>query len=213
MTVTDEQYRFEPERDDKQQRGFLHALSRLAIKHQALRRSLLLACSVLVPFSMGVRECERVPVGENCAADGGSCTCEYEGKTYAVGDKFKAADGCNQCGCNADGLVACTLVGCVPSPVACGGIAGLKCADGQYCQFAPDAACGAADRTGTCEKIPEICDLSYSAVCGCDGTTYGNPCAAAAKGVSVASKGECKTPSTEVCEYNGKQFKVGESYP
>ncbi|HOD25399.1 MAG TPA: hypothetical protein PKK83_24090, partial [Polyangiaceae bacterium] len=38
--------------------------------------------------------------------------CEYDGKSYKVGDSFPAADGCNSCACNEDGSVVCTLVDC-----------------------------------------------------------------------------------------------------
>ena len=42
--------------------------------------------------------------------------------------------------------------------------------------------------------MPEACDLIYAPVCGCDDMTYGNACAAASAGVSVASQGECGKP-------------------
>ncbi|WP_437732637.1 Kazal-type serine protease inhibitor family protein [Sorangium sp. So ce1335] len=73
----------------------------------------------------------------------------------------------------------------------CGGIAGIRCAEGLYCDFAPEASCGAYDRSGTCELVPEACRQDYDPVCGCDGRTYGNDCVAAMAGVSVRSLGEC----------------------
>ncbi|WP_438024844.1 Kazal-type serine protease inhibitor family protein [Sorangium sp. So ce233] len=84
----------------------------------------------------------------------------------------------------------------VCSPLAqpgamCGGIAGFRCAEGLYCDFAPEANCGAYDRSGTCEFVPEACRQDYDPVCGCDGRTYGNDCVAAMAGVSVRSLGEC----------------------
>jgi hypothetical protein len=42
--------------------------------------------------------------------------CDYNGKEYAVGDKFQAADGCNQCSCGDEREVQCTLIGCGPGP-------------------------------------------------------------------------------------------------
>jgi hypothetical protein len=81
---------------------------------------------------------------------------------------------------------------CLPSGGnACAGLQGLACADGEFCDFAPDAFCGAADQTGTCRVTPEACDAVFDPVCGCDDQTYSSACVANAAGVSVASEGEC----------------------
>jgi hypothetical protein len=77
----------------------------------------------------------------------------------------------------------------------CGGIAGIQCPAKQYCSFAPEAHCGAADMSGTCAPIPDGCRMILDEVCGCDDKTYGNACAAAQAGVSVAMKGPCAKPS------------------
>lgn len=75
----------------------------------------------------------------------------------------------------------------------CGGIAGFQCkAAGDYCKVEPGVCKNTADFAGVCAPKPEVCTMDYRPVCGCDDNTYGNACAAAAEGVSVAHEGECK---------------------
>ena len=79
--------------------------------------------------------------------------------------------------------------------IAEGGLCGTRgvnqeCAQGLYCAY--KTQCGATDAGGTCTKRPNMCTKIYAPVCGCDGKTYGSGCTAAAAGVSVAQKGECK---------------------
>jgi hypothetical protein len=73
----------------------------------------------------------------------------------------------------------------------CGGIAGFSCSPGLYCSFPPEATCGAADMTGTCAAVPEMCTEEFAPVCGCDDKTYPNACYAARASVSFSKKGEC----------------------
>jgi Kazal-type serine protease inhibitor domain len=78
----------------------------------------------------------------------------------------------------------------------CGGLLGTACPAKQYCNFPAATQCGAGDQTGTCATKPDACDLVYAPVCGCDGMTYGNDCAAASAGISVAKTGECAATGT-----------------
>lgn len=65
-----------------------------------------------------------------------------------------------------------------------------ECANGFYCQYAA-GVCGPGpqhiDATGSCEPAPVQCPAASQPVCGCDGHTYANPCAAAAAAVSLAN--------------------------
>lgn len=68
-------------------------------------------------FLTGFAECGGPPKG----------TCAYNGKTYAAGDSFPSADGCNTCTCSAGGAVACTERACAGTawltiePIQCAG--------------------------------------------------------------------------------------------
>uniref|UniRef100_UPI004056C584 Kazal-type serine protease inhibitor family protein n=1 Tax=Candidatus Electronema sp. TaxID=2698783 RepID=UPI004056C584 len=94
-------------------------------------------------------------------------------------------------------LAGCPKFGPQPEPPpngVCGGLLNVLCPADQYCQYGPDANCGIADMTGICQPKPEVCTKDYVPVCGCDDTTYGNACTAAAAGVSVKHQGECGSP-------------------
>lgn len=77
-----------------------------------------------------------------------------------------------------------------PEPTACGGRLGETCGADAFCDFARDG-CDSADATGVCAPRPDGCTLEYRPVCGCDGVTYGNLCAAHVAGVDAARSGPC----------------------
>ena len=73
----------------------------------------------------------------------------------------------------------------------CGGIAGLKCPEGQACRY-PVNMCNVADLSGTCVKVKNPCPTGGAKVCGCDGKTYNNECELLTAGAREAHKGACK---------------------
>jgi hypothetical protein len=102
-----------------------------------------------------------------------------------------------------------------PAGALCGGIAGFGCAAGLYCAFPIEAHCGAADQSGVCKPIPEVCTEQHAPVCGCNDKTYSNECYAARESVSVGIQGECATAAVpplaeaQLCGTRGVQGECG----
>ncbi|MBX2811528.1 MAG: Kazal-type serine protease inhibitor family protein [Myxococcales bacterium] len=94
-----------------------------------------------------------------------------------------------------------------PNDGTCGGLSGLGCENGFYCQYEAYSLCGADDGLGECLLIPDICTEVYDPVCGCDDVTYDNACNAAIESISVAYTGECTDapppPDGAPCGGNG----------
>lgn len=74
--------------------------------------------------------------------------------------------------------------------VVCGGRAGATCSGQAFCDF-PDLGCDFADGMGLCAPRPVACPDIFMPVCGCDGVTYDNACAANAAGTDAATLGPC----------------------
>jgi hypothetical protein len=72
----------------------------------------------------------------------------------------------------------------------CGGFAGIRCDEGDYCDFEDDL-CGAADGLGICRPRPDRCAPDDEPVCACDTMAYDNACEAAMAGRDVSADFKC----------------------
>ncbi len=79
--------------------------------------------------------------------------------------------------------------------LACGGLAGIACPTGLYCDF-PVGSCGGDDELGVCRPIP-TCTAGPTPmpVCGCDYQNYASACEANRAGTSVGRLGGCPHPT------------------
>ena len=80
----------------------------------------------------------------------------------------------------------------------CGGVAGVKCAAGEFCDLLA-GSCNVSDATGTCVlNVGGGCIASVQPVCGCNGKTYNNDCERQVAGVSKQADGACPTADAGV---------------
>jgi hypothetical protein len=118
-----------------------------------------------------------------------SPVCGCDGQTYSSGCSASAA------GVSVRRTGECPIPGTLGLGESCGGFgppSAPTCADGLFCQHQPGALCGAADAPGECVEIPNSCPTTGDTVCGCNGVTYANACAAARAQVGILDVGRCQ---------------------
>lgn len=80
---------------------------------------------------------------------------------------------------------------------ACGGVAGVACDKGLWCE-PPTGRCGSTE--GVCVPIPRLCfarkrSKGFKPVCGCNRKTYSSDCFRRAYKVGKSHGGKCETKS------------------
>jgi hypothetical protein len=132
--------------------------------------------------------CVQVPTScDHTPPQGGTLVpvCGCDGKTYVTRCDAQAA------------RVSVAGTG----PCGCGGPDDAGCDAGAYCDFAV-GTCNGPTPAGTCTQVPTTaCPSTSSQVCGCDGKTYNNTCAASAamQPLQVMAACPCGGPGNAPC--------------
>jgi hypothetical protein len=165
------------------------------------------AIALLGTLGLGAKGCDRAVVGddgectdcepgEGGGSSGGSSNAGSGGATAGKGSGVSGSAGSPVAGRGGSGNVGGESsggAGTGSGPATCGTLLGEFCPADQWCEFPPEAICGAADAPGVCKPIVEACATVDDPVCGCNGITYSNACLAATFFVSVAHAGACET--------------------
>jgi hypothetical protein len=158
-----------------------------------------------VPNACGGSSGATCEEGQFCKHEDGACEPDAEGICTDVRSTCPAiyapVCGCDgttySSSCYADAAgVAVASEGACAQGEACGGLDGLSCEAGSFCKPTPGDCSENAE--GTCMPIPSVCPSIYAPVCGCDETTYDNPCFAHVASVGVAHAGACAA-DTRAC--------------
>ena len=172
--------------------------------------------NVLVIFSLGLTACgdRSLPTSDGGVFDGAAIPDSKKLKpdTRCVrppGGCFSSKDcapghTCQGCGGDPCCPTCAVCYGkCVPTkapPPVPSCKSNKDCPANQYCHMASCQLLGKV--TGKCAVRPQNCTSHKDPVCGCDGKTHGNPCAANWAGVNVAYKGKCKSCSQLNTDYS-----------